>query len=349
MKDNEIGKESEKREKEAEQAQENSVKFQMREHRIVLFSGIFTLLFTLYILVMGIKYPSSGGYRWIFYLALLGLSAAGIVCCIRGICRGLLVEEMNICYVNWMGKKRAFTLDDIGFCKMDLSGNKDNIVLYDLLGNKLCKLDFGMKGSGELLQYLLDNQVRIERGPRQTGADGVPAIEAFLKETAICEEEIGKCADAFYGKVQALLREWEKQNKSLGAYWEFGYGEFSADETGTETDLWNRTRTMPEGMAELPERYDCIMEAYLKKDNEYVMDRKDKAVCILIPYLVRGYSYQIGERLRIRKTDDDVMLEWMKRQLALLTKELPGHKYHTEPLVLKHELRKTAGPAVRRG
>lgn len=347
MKDNEIGKESEKRAIEAEQEPEEAVKFQMREHGIVLLSGIFTLLFTLFILVMGVKYPSSGGYRWVFYLALLGLSAAGIVCCIKGIRRGLTVEEMNICYVNWIGKKKTFTLDDIGFCKMDLSGNKDDIVLYDLLGNKLCKLDFDMKGSGEFLQYLLDNQVRIERKTKQTGAYGVPVVEALLKETSICEEEIGKCADALYGKVQTLLGEWERQNKSFGAYWEFGYGEFSSDEPEEETGLWNRTRTMPEKMTELPERYDCILEAYLKKDNEYVMDRKDKAVCILIPYLVKGYSYQIGEKLRIRKTDDDVMLEWMKRQLALLTKELPGHKYHTEPLVLKHELRKTAGPAVR--
>ena len=48
-------------------------------------------------------------------------------------------------------------------------------------------------------------------------------------------------------------------------------------------NLWNRRETLPETKEELPEVYECILEAYLKKDNEYVLDRKNEVVCILMP------------------------------------------------------------------
>ena len=50
------------------------------------------------------------------------------------------------------------------------------------MGDKLCKLDFGMRGMGEFLQYLVDNRVKVElnrdRRHRQEA-------EAFLPELII--------------------------------------------------------------------------------------------------------------------------------------------------------------------
>lgn len=323
---------------------EGCISFQVREYRIVIAAGVLTILFTLFILIMGLKYPSADGNRIIFYSALLILLIIGIGCCIRGIFHGLTVEEMNIYYVNWFGRKTFFTLDDIGYCKMKPGSNQQKIILYDLLGNKLCKLESDMNGSADFFQYLLDNQVRVECKAEQAGHSNIPALEAYLRETAVCEEEIPKCADSLYGKVRDILLEWEKKNKTFGAYWEFGYGEFSAtDLEKGKDDLWSRTSSIQEPSAGLPEDYACILEAYLKKDNEYVIDQKNKAVCILFPYLVRTCSFQIGERLRFRKMNDDVLIEWFKEELGVLTQILPKRKYHTEPIVLQHELRKTAG------
>lgn len=320
------------------------ISFRVREYRIVIAAGVLTILFTLFILIMGLKYPSADGNRIIFYSALLILLIIGIGCCIRGIFHSLTVEEMNMHYVNCMGRKTSFTLDDIGYCKMKLGSNQQKLILYDLLGNKLCKLESDMKGSGDFLRYLLDNRVRVECKAEQAGYSNMPALEAYLRETAVCEEEIPKCADGLYGKVRDMLLEWEKQNKSFGAYWEFGYGEFSAaDLENGKDELWSRRSSIHELTAELPEDYACILEAYLKKDNEYVIDQKNRAVCILFPYLVRTCSYQIGERLRLRKMNEDVLTGWIREDLESLTKILPKRKYHTEPVVLQHELRKTAG------
>lgn len=338
-----FGKKAEEQEKEAMRRREGAVAFRMREHRIVSAGGIFTVLFAFFILAMGMEYPASGSNKVLFYVEVCALAAVGILGCVRGLFRGLSVDEMNMCYVNWRGRKKIFSLDDIGYCKVGLSNGRDDIVLYDLLGKRLCKLEFSMKGSGELLQYLLDNQIRIEWKSSPKRSVGMPVTEALLRETAICQEEVSKYTEDLYGRVQALLQDWEKQNKSFGAYWEFGYGEFSGAQLEGKENLWNRRETLPETKEELPEVYECILEAYLKKDNEYVLDRKNEVVCILIPYLVRGYSYQVGERLRLRKMNEDVVLDWVKTQLEQLTQILPKRKYHTEPMVLKHELRKNAG------
>lgn len=324
---------------------DSHIRFRVREHWIVPVGGVMILLFTLFILIMGLKYPSAGGNRVIFCSVLLLFFIIGIVCCISGILRGLSVEGMNIQYANWRGRKKYFTLDDIGYCKLVLSSNQHNFIVYDLLGRKLCKLEFEMRGSGEFFQYLLDNQVRVEWKAEQAGESDMSVIEASLRlrETAIFVDEIPKFADALYGKVQDIFSKWERQNKTFDAYWEFGYAEFSAGDLEGKSDLWNRTDSVAEGFAKLPDDYVCILEAYLKKDNEYVIDKKNEPVCLLVPYLVRGVSYQIGERLRLRKMNEETVIHWMEGHLETLAKILPKRKYHTEPLVLKHELRKHAG------
>lgn len=343
------GNQTRKKEMKMQKAEKESVRekvsFRVREHRIVLVIGIFTVLFMLFILVMGLEHPSPQRSRLLFFCPLAVLSAVGAACCMQGLFHGLTVEEMQIEYRNWRGRRTSFTLDDIGYCKLKWGGSQPGLFVYDLLGKKLCKLSIDMNGCGEFLQYVLDNRVRVEWKPERRSSvhEQASSLEAVLRETAVCEEEISGCAAKFYDRMQAILQEWEKSSKLPGAHWEFGFGEYAAADLQGQGGIWNRTSSLPARLERLPEDYICLVEAYLKKEDAYVMDRKQEAVCMLFPYITRGYSYQVGERLRIRKMDEDVLLGWMQTHLALLARTLPKRRYHTEPELLQHELKRGAG------
>ena len=248
-----------------------------------------------------------------------------------------------------------FTLDEIGFCKLEMGGGKIILVLYDLMGDKLCKLDFGMRGMGEFLQYLVDNRVKVElnrdRRHRQEAEAFLP--ELIIKETAVCEEEIGKCAEAFYEKTGQIFRDWEKRNKKFEAEWEFGFAEYTAGDLERQTKQYRQNRTwewtgsVKTEDGQIPEDYECVLEAYLKRNGAYVVNRRGEAVSLQIPYLVRCRSYQIGEGTRIRKSDEEMLAAEISGYLEMLSKELPRHRYRTEALTVRHPLRKTAGAGCR--
>lgn len=290
---------------------EEKIAFQVRERGIVLAGGIGIMVFTLFILVAGICHPSTHANLPVFYsvLAVMLLCGAGV--CQLWRCRKIKVRDMELEYVNWLGKKKPFTLNDIGYFAINLTSSNDSIILYNLLGEKLCKLSFAMEGSWELVQYLLDNGIKAES--RLAPVDGYqfPLFEASLQESSVCEEEIEKNTQQLYGQVQQLFNEWEKGNKKFQAYWEYGF-------------------VIRENV--------CMLEAYLKKNNEYVIDRKGNMVAVQIPYLVKSKSYQIGEGERIRKTKESFLTDWLKQYLFQLTEILPRQKYHTEAISLPYEL-----------
>ena len=62
--------------------QEDKISFQVREHIIVLCGGILIIGFCLFILVMGLRYPSAGANRLVFALVLAGMLACGVFVCI---------------------------------------------------------------------------------------------------------------------------------------------------------------------------------------------------------------------------------------------------------------------------
>jgi hypothetical protein len=246
---------------------------------------------------------------------------------------------MHMCYHSSFGRSKEFTLDDIGYCSLELSQSKDNLTLYDLLGKKLCKLKINMKGCEEFLQYLLDNGVRVEW---ETARTNLPALELILRETAVCEEEIPKYTAALYTQVREIFSRWEKEHSAFGAVWELGFGEYAAADLEDVKDMRSAKSSMDSG-GRLPQDYICALEAYLKKDGEFVIDRNNRAVCITAKYLIRCRSYQIGEETRIRKTDEEMITDWIKEQLLFLTRSLPRHKYHTEGCMIQHTLKNTAG------
>ena len=319
------------------------VKFQVRESRTALVVGAASVVFAVFIFVMYLLYPKKEGGGLPLYLPLLFMLVSGAVLCVVYRNKRVTVEEMNICYVNLSGKKRQFTLDEIGFCKIEMGGGKTTLSLYDLRGDKLCKLDFGMAGMGEFLQYLVDNRVETEWNREHMLRRETIIPELILNETAVCEEEISKCTEAFYGEAERVFRDWEKRNRKFEAEWEVGFAEYLTEDLEQPGKAWERTSSLDYNLEEIPENYECVLEAYLKRKGEYVVDRRGSEISIQIPYLVRCRSYQIGEGTRIRKSDDRIITEGIGNYLEMLAKELPKHKYRTEALTLQHRLKKSAG------
>lgn len=323
--------------------EKGKIEFQVRESRIAPVVGAVSIVFAVFIFIMYILHPRKGGGGLFLYLPLLCMLAGGVLFCVIYYNKRVAVEEMNICYVNWIGRKTRFTLDEIGFCKITMSGGKATLGIYNLLGKKLCKLDFGMAGMGEFLQYLVDNRVEIEwkRERRLTQETIIP--ELMLSETAVCAEEIRKCSEAFYQEAEQIFRDWEKRNKKFEAEWEIGFAEYITEDLEKQGRAWERTSSLDGAVEEIPENYKCVLEAYLKKGGEYVVDRRGREVCVQIPYLAGSRSYQVGETARIRKLDEKTIEEGIGNYLTALSRELPRHRYRTEAYMLQHELRKAAG------
>lgn len=328
---------------------EDGIKFQVRENKTAPVCGALAVIFALFILVMSIRHPSGRGGGALLYLPLLCMLLGGAACFFVYVNRKLIVEEDNLCYVNWIGKSKQFTLDEIGYCKMGVGGNMNRIAVYDLVGDKLCKLDYEMRGMAEFYQYLFDNGIRIEWNESQAlrSSKFMNMIAALSKESSVCGEEIRKYSEHLYEEVDRIFHDWENLNKHFKAIWEFGFAEYTAQDLEKECRMWERTGSVGKAAESLPESYECVLEAYLKTEDGYVMTGRGEAVSIMLPYLSRTRSYRVGEKERIRKTDEDSLKEWLEWQLESLSNELPKHRYHTETFVMGHELRTAAGIAAK--
>lgn len=338
--------------------QENQIRFQVRENNMALFAGVFAVGAAIAVLVLRLLYPSaediSKDYGAIaakmpsifFYLTLLLMAAAGTFCCVKFFLRGLSVDDMNICYVNSIKKRKDFNLDGIGYCKISFLGRgsgKNFIAVYDLVGEELCKLDFAMKGTTKLLEYLWDNQVKIEYTEKTR--QYLTGLGYTWNDTGICQEQIAGCADTFYEAAKEVVREWEKKNNKFGVCWEFGLAEYAKKDLQQEKKLWKCKSSVRHtaGKEALPEDYICVLEGYLKKGGEYVIDKHGEAVAFFVSYIERSKSYQVGEDLKLRKRDEGFLIEDLRSRLEWLAWKLPREKYHTENFALQHDLKMTAG------
>lgn len=322
---------------------EEGIRFQVRENRTALLCGALAIAFAIFILIMSLRHPSGRGGGALLYLPLLCMLLSGVGCFVLYYNRKLFVEEMKLCYVNSIGKRKEFTLDEIGYCKIGVGGNRNAVVLYDLRGEKLCKLNFDMCGLAELHQYLLDNRIEVEWAKERMSSETAYLLEMIRKESSVCGEEIRKCSEEFYEKAESVFREWEKSNGRYDVHWEIGYAQYLAEDLEGKCRLRERASSVKEPLEVIPDSYECLLEAYLKQGDEYVVDRHGEEVNIVLPYLSNSKSYQVGERLRIRKADEQSMTDWLEMRLEALAVELPKHKYHTEAFALRHKLSTTAG------
>ena len=328
---------------------EDGIQFQVRENKSALVCGILAVGFAVFIMIMRFLHPSAKGGGALLYLPVLCMLLGGVVCFMMYYNRKLTVEEMDICYVNWVGKIERFTLDEIGYCKIGTPGDMNRIVLYDLFGKKLCKLEIGMRGLAELYQYLLDNGIRLEwnKSKAYQSSGFGRMIDTLCRETSVCEEEIRKCSELFYEEAGQIFHDWEKHNQHFNAIWEFGFAEYMAGDLERKCTLYMYPSSVDEPLEHIPESYECVLEAYLKTEDGYVVNKRGDAVNIMLPYLSRTKSYQIGEKTRIRKTDEESLLDWQRWQLESFAKELPKQKFHTETFEIRHQLRSSAGIAAK--
>ncbi len=322
---------------------EDGIKFQVRENRAALVCGVLAIGISVFIFSMWLMHPSSRGGGVLLYLPLLFMIVVGVLYLVMYFHRRLIIDEMNICYVNWIGKQKEFTLDEIGFCKIGGRGADNRIVVYDLLGKTLCKLGIDMRGFEEFHQYLVDNQVQVEWNKERMNGESTLLIDAIQRETAVCDEEIRKCSEKFYEQIEQVFRDWEKRYQKFNVYWEIGFAEYSLEDMDKKCSSSERTSSIEGNLAVIPLSYECLLEAYLKCGEEYIVDSKGEEGSVILPYLVRSKSYRIGEGTRIRKVDEQSMAEWLEMRLEGLAKELPRRRYHTETFEIQHKLRKTAG------
>ena len=324
---------------------QTGIRFQVRESGTALVCSVLAISAAVFIPLMRFRHPSAGGGGALLYVPLLCMFLGGILCLMLYRNRSVIVEEEKICYVNWMRREKRFTVDEIGYCKVITAGNEGSLVLCDLRGDKLCKLDFGMRGMAEFYQYLTDNGVETDwdRGRRGRDDSLSALLFALGRESSVCAEEIRGCSERFYEEVRQIFRAWEARNGRFGAVWEIGFAEYTAQDRMCGRRLWERESSVPEILTEIPETYECVLEAYLKRQDGYVVDRRGEAVAIALPCLVKTRSYRIGEGTRIRRADEQSLTDWLEGRLAALAGELPRRRYHTETLAFRHRLRPSAG------
>ncbi|MBO5209458.1 MAG: hypothetical protein J6B68_08950 [Lachnospiraceae bacterium] len=315
------------------------IEVEVKEGKIATIVGIGTIFVGILLILAYIRYPADSiSIEIIGCLVAAIIILAGVAVCMGAHNRKVIVEDMKFCYVNWMGKKTCFTVDEIGYCKTELTvdGSKDFIKLYNLHGEKLCKLDYHMKDSFMLLQFLADNQVRIDSSVKSE-----KCLHSILDVDALCEEEIAGRANDFYQKTKELIEEWTKKNKKFGAQWKLGLAAYLESECMEDKQIWEQKGYESDSYENLPEGYVLVMEGYLMKDGEFVLNKQNATVGFYIPVIRVNKSMQIGETLRIRYYKK----AWMEleEQLKILEYLLPRNRYHTENISLQHELKDKIG------
>lgn len=311
------------------------MKIEVNEGRLPGVIGSGAVLAGILFVVLLTMYPNGSVIvRLAGYLVTALIICMGIGMCIGCRNRKMRAEERALCYTDSLGRKKTFSLDDIGYCKAALEekGGKDYLKIYDLLGNKLCKLEFRMKNSALFLQYLLDNQVRIECSEKSDDY-----LKSMIHMKTICEEEIPKNVNACMEEAETFVWEWSKKHKDFDVNWKLGIAAYLEAEMAEKKQLWEQTgctgKDFPDG---LPEGYFIAIEGYLQKDGLFVLDKKGRAVTCYVPVISVSKSMQAGETVKIRLFDN--VIEELSWQLDWLAGVMPQNRYHTEKITIKHEL-----------
>lgn len=318
------------------------IKIEVNEGKTPWIIGIATILIGIGLAFVPAAYRDESPFVMISaYAAVFLIICSGIWMCMDAANRKLTVEERNICYSDWRGRKKTFSLDEIGYCKAvsENRGNNDYLKLYDLLGDKLCKLDFQMKNSTLFLQYLIDNQVKIEYSEKSD-----PYLKIIINTNFICPEEIPEKVEHIYETALTAISEWLKKNPKFGVEWKTGIAVYLEEEMEENRQLPEQKGYTGEPLLKqgkdqqvnLPEGYMIVLEGYLQKDGQFVMDRRNRAVCFYVPVVRVVKSMQIGETLSIRFFESAI--EDLAEQLWVLENFLPVNRYHTGEISFRHEL-----------
>lgn len=321
------------------------IKILVRERKSTAVIGIGTILFSL---LLGVtlwyfRKADSGLQQMVpACLAVSGILLSGVCFCMVYKNRRLQIEDRELQYSNWLGKKKQFSLDDIGYCRQ-----RESLILYDLEGIKLCKLEFGMTQIVDLQLYLSDNGVKIE----SSKADK-KMLDAITDMQTIENSEIAKELYRVREEVRKHRQEWKAQADKLGASFQIGFACYLESELREDRQLWEQTSRMDDWLSSwdemsavlsdgaadrLPEGFLIALEGYLRKDGDYVLNRKEQAVCLVVPVIHVIKSYKIGQETKTILYGDS-LAEWRNLMEDLLER-LPKRRYHIGELTLRHKLK----------
>lgn len=309
------------------------IKIEVKEGKLPFVIGIGTVLAGILYAAVAAAHPESLTMAAVFSGGIIFLViCSGIWLCLNAHNRKLVVEDAELCYTNWYGKKKKFTLEEIGECKtaFENSGKKDYIKLYDLQGNKLCKLEYNMCDALLFLQYLLDNQVKVEC-PEKTDW----YLQSIINAEALAIEEIPAQVNAICEKADILVKEWVEKHRQFQADWRMGIVVYLEKEWERDKQIWEQTGYTG---TDFPEGCTVVIEGHLQKNGQLVMDKKGHTVVFYVPIVSVSKSWKVGEAIKVRLWGKDALAD-LKEQLAMLTDMLPKRRYHTEDIVLCHELK----------
>lgn len=313
------------------------IKIEVKEGKAQWINGIGVILCGIAYGVIVTIVPTKSTKGEIIYYLLVYLTAAvfilaGVWLCIDAKNRKLVVEDTALCYTNCFGKRRKFALNDIAYCRtaLEKGGNRNYLKLYDAENNKLCKLEYNMCDSAMFLQYLIDNQVKIECSEKSDYM-----LKSMLSTEAISKEAIADTVNSVYKEIKTLIGEWTERNKNFGVEWKLGLAAYINNEIEDKKQLWEQKGcAMQENLSE---GYIIVMECYLLKNGEFVINKWGRAICLFASMICVTKSLKVGENLKI-STYKNAVSE-LSYGLEELARELPRNRYHTETLVIQHELR----------
>lgn len=324
------------------------IQIEVKEGKIPWLIGGGTILAGLVIGLLSVFYAKdSAPYEASAVLGVFLIILAGALMCLCARNRGLIVQEESLCYKNWLGRKKTFMLGEVGYCRVALESgsSRDYLILYDILGTKLCKLEFNMKNTDIFLQYLMDNDIKIE-----CSKDSDLYLKWLVDARSITPKEAVAAVNEAYEETKKLIEEWIKKNKSFGAEWKFGLAFYMEENFVKEKQLWEQEGA-PAGLYDgfeedgevmFPEGFFIVIEGYLQKDGKFVIDKKNQAVSIAAKLMHVSESFKAGEELKIYFFKD--ALEYLSGQLSYYEQILPKRRYHIEELELRHELKKYFPP-----
>ena len=317
------------------------IKIEVNEGKTPWIVGIITILFGIIFGVLCTMYPdksAKGGifnYLLVYPVAVL-IFLAGAWLCLDAKNRKLLVEDAALCYTNSFGKKFTFSLSDIAYCRtaMENGGNRDFIKLYNSQNKKLCKLEYNMRNSIVFFQYLIDNQVKIECSEKSDYL-----LKYMLNTTSISPEEIPGVVNDAYKEAKEIFGKWIEKNNRFGVEWKTGIAAYIESEIEEKKQLYEQSGYPVEYdlSGNLPEGYTIVIEGYLLKDGEFVINRRGKAVCYDIKIISVSKSLKVGGGQKISSYNS--VADILPSRLEVLEYILPKNRYHTEALVLNHELK----------
>ena len=280
------------------------IKIEVNEGKTPWIVGTVTILFGILYGVLCIMYPDKSVKSEVFYYLLVYPVAvliilAGVWLCMDAKNRKLVVEDAALCYTNSFGRKCSFLLSDIAYCRtaMENGGNRDFLKLYNAKGDKLCKLEFNM------------------------------------------HEEIPTVVNDAHKEAKEIFRKWIEKNKRFGVECKTGISAYLENEIEAKKQLWEQTGCRVEYnlSGNLPEGYNIILEGYLLKDGEFVINGRGKAVCYDIKIISVSKSLKVGGGQKISNYNS--VADILPSRLEVLEYTLPRNRYHTEALVLNHELK----------